>query len=127
MYCIELSRYRAYEPILPSGILLSHWASASFGRQRSSDSWNTSTTLTTLNPRDSKRRMEGVFAIPILTSRLCGLTPTLEIVYERLLSVFELETPPSDQSTYNRVSASRANPLRLSSFSGCLAKSRWHN
>jgi hypothetical protein len=58
---------------------MSHLALGSFGRQRSSDSWNTSISLTILNPSDSNRRMEGVFAVPILASRLCGLTPTVEM------------------------------------------------
>jgi hypothetical protein len=82
----SLFRYVLYDPILPSGILLFHGAFGSFGRQRSSDSWNTSITLTVLNPRDSKRRMEGVFAVPILASRLCGLTPIVEMAYARLSS-----------------------------------------
>jgi hypothetical protein len=86
MYCIELSRYVLYGPILPSGIAMSHFAPGSFGRQRSSDSWNTSITLTILNPSDSNRRTEGVLAVPILASRLCGLIPIVEIAYERLSS-----------------------------------------
>jgi hypothetical protein len=79
MYCIELSRYVVYGPVLPFGIVPLHCACGSFGRQRSSDSWNISISLTILNPRDSKRRMEGVFAVPILAIRLCGLTPTVEM------------------------------------------------
>lgn len=79
--------YVVYGPILPCGIIMSHLSSGSFGRQRSSDSWNTSITLTMLNPRDSNRRMEGVLAVPILATRLCGLTPIVEMAYERLLSV----------------------------------------
>jgi len=82
----SLLHYGLYGPILPSGTLLSHLASGSSGRQRSSDSWNTSTTLTVLNPSDSNRRMEGVFAVPILASRLCGFTPKLKMAYERLSS-----------------------------------------
>lgn len=61
-------------------------ASGSFGCQRSSTSFHTSTTFTMLNPSDSKRRIEGVFAEPILAMRLCGLTPIVEIAYERLPS-----------------------------------------
>jgi hypothetical protein len=79
-----------YNPILSSGITLSHFASGSFDRQRSSTSSHTSTTFTILNPRDSKRRMEGVFAEPIFAIRLCGFTPMVEIAYERLSSALVL-------------------------------------
>jgi hypothetical protein len=86
MHCIQ-SLFEEYDPILSFGSILSHSASGSFGRQRSSTSSHTSTTFIILNPRDSNRRIEGVFAEPIFAMRLCGFTPMLEIAYDRLPSV----------------------------------------
>lgn len=75
-----------YGPILSLGNTDSHLASGSSGCQRSSTSSHTVTCLTTLKPRDSNRRMEGVLALPILAIRLCGDIDNVVMAYERLES-----------------------------------------
>lgn len=117
MHCIHSSRecrlVYSYDPILPSGIELSHLASGSSGRRRSSTSFHTSTTLTILNPSDSKRRIEGVFAEPILAMRLCGLTPMVEIAYERLPSALSITLAGDECSQQSQGFTSESFPSIL--------------